>query len=99
MQGLFGSTESCNSTGTAISPVLTWDSKITTLCGILGGISDITREVLKQDHKYEIFVQRVNYEWNRVFDELHGEDLPFAVPSVNIPYPSSLGDFSTCQQS
>jgi len=98
MQTQFGSTESCNTTGTAISPVLTWDSKITTLCGMLGGISDITREILKQDGKYDEFVWRVNYEWNRVFgDGLQGEDLDFAVPSVTIPYPSTLGDFPSCQ--
>ena len=88
--------ESCNVTGTAISPVLTWDSKITTLCAMLGGISDITRIVLQNDGKYEEFLQRVDYEWNRVFPTLSGESLPFAAPATAIPYPSSLGDFTTC---
>lgn len=96
MQGLFGSTESCNTTGTAISPVLTWDSKITTLCAMLGGISDITKIVLQQDGKYEEFLQRVNYEWARVFPTLEGESLGFASPVDSIPYPSTLGDFTTC---
>jgi len=96
MQGLFGSTESCNTTGTAISPVLTWDSKITTLCAMLGGISDITREILQLDGKYEEFVWRVDYEWSRVFTSLHGESMGFAVPDSSIP--STLGDFSTCTQ-
>lgn len=98
MQGVFGTTEACNTTGTSISPVLTWDSKITTLCAMLGGIVDITRTVLQQDGVYYDFVGRIDYEWGRVFGTtLEGENLSFAAPSIDIPYPGLLGDFTTCE--
>ena len=99
MQGPFGSTEACNVTGTAVSPVLTWDAKITTFAAMIGGMSDITRAALQEDGLYNQFLQRVDNEWNLKFggDVLQGEDLPFQIPNTRVPYPSSLGDFSTCQ--
>ena len=52
MQGPHGSTESVNINGTEISPLVTWDSKITTLLALTGGIANITRAGLQQDNTY-----------------------------------------------
>lgn len=96
MQGPLGSTEACNTTGTAISPVVTWDSKITTLVSMLGGISNITQEVMKKDNVYDRFYSVIDREWSRVFDTLEGEDVPFGIP-ISMSIQSDFGDFSTCR--
>jgi len=101
MQGPLGSTESGNVTGTAISPVVTWDSKITTFAAMLGGVVDINRAAMKEDKTYDEFVGRIDYEWNLKFGSipLLGEELPFRYPTAQVPYPSSLGDWPACQRS
>ena len=38
-QNVFGSTEGLIVDGTSVSPFVTWDSKITTVLGMLGGVS------------------------------------------------------------
>lgn len=45
-QNIYGATEASRIDGHAISPVMTWDSKITTVLAILGGNKDIIREYL-----------------------------------------------------
>lgn len=95
MQGPFGSTEAININATAISPVLTWDSKITTVLAIMGGLSPITREVLKETKMYDRFTAVIQREWNRAFPVLHGENLSFALPTASLPGPG-LGDFTLC---
>lgn len=97
MQGPMGSTESCSTNGTMISPVLTWDSKISTIGAMLGGISDFTRVALQRDGHYDRFKYLVTREWTRVFHTLNGELLPLVIPSSSIP--QTLGDFSTCTTS
>lgn len=86
MQGLFGSTESITVNGKKICPVLTWDSKITTLVAICGGISKYTREFLKKQGLYYKFISTINREWSAVFNDGNennigsqfvGEDIPF----------------------
>jgi len=98
MQGPLGSTESGNVTGTAISPVVTWDSKITTFAAMLGGVVDISRAAMKEDKTYDAFIGRIDHEWTLKFggNVLKGEDLPFRLPTAQVPYPSSLGDWPTC---
>jgi len=46
MQGPFGSTEAINVSGTEISPLVTWDSKITTVLAMLGGVSNLVEDGL-----------------------------------------------------
>jgi len=94
MQGPYGSTESVSTSGDAISPVLTWDSKITTLCAMVGGISNIVREQLLLDNVYLRFYQVVNREWNLAFPSLSGENLSYKLPLSVVPNP--LGVFTTC---
>ena len=98
MQNLFGSTESCNTTGTAISPVVTWDSKISTLGAMLGGAGDINRDALIEDGKYDRFISIIEKEWSHVFTQLNGEEYGYALPTVSIPQ-GHLADFTTCSSS
>ena len=46
MQGPYGSTEAINVKGTEISPLVTWDSKITTVLAMLGGVSNLVEDGL-----------------------------------------------------
>ncbi len=46
MQGPYGSTEAINVNGTEISPLVTWDSKITTVLAMLGGVSNLVEDGL-----------------------------------------------------
>lgn len=49
MQGKYGSTEAINVNGTEISPLTTWDSKITTVLAMLGGVGPIVETALKKE--------------------------------------------------
>jgi len=96
MQGPFGTTEAINTTGTAISPVVTWDSKITTVLAMTGGIAPVISKILKKEGNYQRFYDVVDREWSRVFPSLAGESLAFALPRATIPT-APLGDFSQCR--
>lgn len=97
MQGPLGSTESTHINGTYISPVLTWDSKITTVLAFSGGFFHITRQVLINTGQYARFTQVVQNEWSRVFGngtQLQGTTLPFALPVSTVP--NVLPMFTAC---
>jgi len=47
MQSTYGSTEAVAVNGTMISPLTTWDSKITTVLALLGGVVDLVRQGLR----------------------------------------------------
>jgi hypothetical protein len=94
MQSAFGSTEAINANGTEISPLTTWDSKITTVLAMLGGIGAINERALKQSHdkqydtSYRRFVYIVNREHKWLFGstkEVKGDEIPFQLPSVEVP--------------
>ena len=70
-----------------ICPVQTWDSKITTVLAMNGGIIDLTRKYLKSQGKYQAFTQRVNKEWTETFGAgtLPGENLDFKAPQSGFP--------------
>lgn len=57
MQNPFGSTESERVDGTAVSSFVSWDSKITTVVALLGGVSDLVREKMVKDKIYGEFVR------------------------------------------
>jgi hypothetical protein len=82
MQGPQGSTESIWFDGSMICPVQTWDSKITTVLAMNGGILDLTRKYLKSKGKYDAFVGRVTKEWTETFGSgtLQGENQDFKGP-------------------
>ena len=55
-QTIYGGLEATSIDGKLISPVLTWDSKITTVLAIMGGNSDIIREYMQTSKMYDEFV-------------------------------------------
>lgn len=83
MQSRYGSTEAINVNGTEISPLTTWDSKITTVLGMLGGVGHLVAEGLRSESDplfakklvqrdqdaYARFVSVVSREHSRVFGE------------------------------
>lgn len=95
MQSFYGSTEAINVNGTEISPLTTWDSKITTVLAMLGGIGPLVEQALKADkvtfnqqNAYERFVDIINREYHRVFgneDQVLGDDVEFGMPHDVIP--------------
>lgn len=95
MQGPHGTTESMSVDGKWISPVVTWDSKITTLLAMSGGIGPINRQGLKADGVYDRFTQVLHDRWAEEFSNLSGEDLPFALPPPAVR-PEGVPDFTLC---
>ena len=57
MQNLYGSTESERVDGTAVSSFVSWDSKITTVVALLGGVSELVRQKMIKDMIYEDFLR------------------------------------------
>jgi hypothetical protein len=53
----YGSTESTRVDGEGVSALLTWDSKVLTVVSILGGVTDLVREKMKQDGIYDEFIE------------------------------------------
>jgi hypothetical protein len=51
-QTKYGSIEGLAVDGRTIAPVLTWDSKITTVISMLGGFSDIVSRKMHKDGVY-----------------------------------------------
>ena len=60
MQNPYGSTESERVDGTAISSFVSWDSKITTVNALLGGVVPFVRAKMKVDGIYEEFLEVTN---------------------------------------
>lgn len=57
MQNPYGSTESERIDGTAVSSFVSWDSKITTVTALLGGVVDLVRDKMKADGVYGEFIR------------------------------------------
>eukprot|EP00042_Codosiga_hollandica_P019315 m.59418 g.59418 ORF g.59418 m.59418 type:complete len:517 (-) comp49239_c0_seq4:61-1611(-) len=96
MQGPYGSTEAVNLNGTEISPLLTWDSKITSLMTLSGGAADLLRQALQLDGYYDRFAEVVEREYGLAFGSaLAGEDIAYGLPSARIPT-QHLHDFTHC---
>jgi hypothetical protein len=58
-QTIYGALEATSIDGKDISPVMTWDSKITTVLAVLGGNRDIIREFMVENNIYEPFKARL----------------------------------------
>jgi hypothetical protein len=56
MQNVYGSTESENINVPGVSCFVSWDSKITTVAALLGGVVDLVREQMKTDGIYAEFL-------------------------------------------
>jgi hypothetical protein len=53
----YGSSESTRIDGTAMSSFVSWDSKITTVNAVLGGVSSFVRQKMQDDGIYEEFLR------------------------------------------
>lgn len=58
-QTIYGALEATSIDGKDISPVMTWDSKITTVLAVMGGNRDIIRDFLIKNNIYEPFKARI----------------------------------------
>lgn len=92
MQNAYGSTEAINVNGTEISPLLTWDSKITTVLAMLGGVGAVVRNALMKEFddlygsSYNRFVYVLNREYKLVFEgRVKGRNIPLQLPNSNVP--------------
>ncbi|RYH26768.1 hypothetical protein EON65_13970 [archaeon] len=96
MQMRYGSMEAVNANGTEISPLTTWDSKITTVLAMTGGIGALTQRALASEkvafnghNAYEEFYNIVEQEHKLVFgsvQELKGLSVPLLPPSASVPH-------------
>jgi hypothetical protein len=91
----YGSTESTRIDGTAISSFVSWDSKITTVNAILGGVGNFVKQKMAQDGIYDEFIKVLNREYGMVFKHLNGEDVKLCLPSVTVP-DAGLQDYTSC---
>mmetsp|Transcript_19047 Transcript_19047/g.21211 ORF Transcript_19047/g.21211 Transcript_19047/m.21211 type:complete len:519 (+) Transcript_19047:48-1604(+) len=85
MQGHYGSTCSVSGDGTKIAPLVTWDSKMTTVIAMLGGVQDVVEKYLERDGKLQRFKDVVTREWSLKFPKITGEEIPLCVPSESVP--------------
>ncbi|KAF8576240.1 putative GPI anchored protein [Ramaria rubella] len=96
MQNIYGSSESTRLDGTATSAFVSWDSKMTTVNGILGGVTELVRAKMQREGVYETFVEVVEREYGRVFGEgLQGVVSEFCLPEYGVP-DTGLEDFTSC---
>jgi hypothetical protein len=95
-QNPYGSTESTRIDGTVISSFVSWDSKITTVNALLGGVTDYTRQKMKKDGIYAEFLAVTQREYGRVFKSLKGEDQPLCLPKDSVP-DRGLKDYTNCK--
>ncbi|KND90713.1 hypothetical protein TOPH_04646 [Tolypocladium ophioglossoides CBS 100239] len=96
MQNPYGSTESTRVDGELVSALVTWDSKITTVVALLGGVGDLVRDKLKTDGKYSEFISVTEREYSRVFKDLKGEHVELCLPQEVVP-DAGLDDFTLCR--
>lgn len=111
MQNPYGSSESERVDGTATSSFVSWDSKISTVNALLGGVGSFVREKMKDDGIYNefLYITNVSYsylyvglsadilqrEYNRVFTTLKGENVALCVPNTREP-DKGLQDYTDC---
>lgn len=82
MDGPYGVTEAISMDGTKISPILTWDGKMTTVLAMMGGVASDTARYLKVDHKYDHFLDIVRKQFEKCFpDPIHRVDIPLSEPT------------------
>ncbi|KAH1270807.1 hypothetical protein KXX33_008665 [Aspergillus fumigatus] len=97
MQNPYGSTESTRVDGKGVSALLTWDSKVTTVAALLGGVTDLVRQRMKAEGIYEEFISYAEKAYAAVFTHLKGEHVDFCLPGETVT-DAGLEDFTLCDQ-
>lgn len=82
----YGSTESTRVDGKLVSALVTWDSKVTTVVSLLGGVGDLVRTKLKADGIYNDFITiaNVRVEGESLYPERDLLTRTYYPPSVSI---------------
>ncbi|KAF2191459.1 putative GPI anchored protein [Zopfia rhizophila CBS 207.26] len=97
MQNPYGSTESERIDGNGISSFVSWDSKITTIAAILGGVQNLVREKMKRDGVYQEFLDVSQREHERVFgSNLKGDEVELCLPEAKVPVTGAVMDYESC---
>lgn len=65
-----------------MSPVVTWDSKITTVVGMMGGVGSLTGRKLFHDGKLFEFKRILDRELDLTFETIKGKEVEFAYPET-----------------
>ncbi|TFK35374.1 hypothetical protein BDQ12DRAFT_635257 [Crucibulum laeve] len=97
MQNIYGSSESTRVDGTATSAFVSWDSKMTTVNGLFGGVTSLVRTKMQREGVYRPFIDVVQREYTRVFGKvpIKGTGESICLPTVTVP-DLGLVDFSSC---
>lgn len=93
-QTKYGSLEATNVTGHNVSPMLTWDTKITTLVAMLGGTRHIIEKELEKRGVLNVMKNRLELEYSLAFRNAVGFDAPYAVPNKTVT--AGKKDFTSC---
>ena len=75
--------------------MLTWDSKITTVIGMLGGFADAVSRGLSEEGLLLDFYNVIQTEWTPKFPKMNGLGVEYALPSYKPP--QARDDFVTCR--
>ena len=62
--------------------MVTWDSKITTVLGMMGGVGSLTGMKMLRDHKFWEFKKLLDQELELKFPVVKGLQVDFALPEV-----------------
>ncbi|THC93507.1 hypothetical protein EYZ11_007031 [Aspergillus tanneri] len=91
----YGSTESTRIDGTLVSALVTWDSKVTTMVALLGGVGDLVRQKMQADGIDQDFLLIADREYSAIFTDLKGETVEYCLPQARVPQ-VGLVDFAGC---
>ena len=95
MQNPYGSTESARRDGTGVSSFVSWDSKVSTVNALLGGVAPLVGRKMRADGIYGDFVRVAAEEYARVFPRLAGEHVPLCLPHFKVPR-VNVSDYPSC---
>jgi hypothetical protein len=77
-----------------IAPMMKWIGKVPPIIGFGGGVGGLTSQYLQRKNKSNEFRTLIEREYGRVFTELNGEQVAFALPKVTVDPTGPR--FSTC---
>lgn len=86
MQGPLGGGESGTNDGTAVSHLKTIDGSLPNVLALLGGLEKETAQMLRDEGRYEAFMQRIGSEYREAFGRRPlREPAGFRLPTTTIP--------------